>query len=326
MKKTLVALLVASAATSVNAADIYKSDDVTVDFYGQLRQTVKFTDKKNTDAKIDAGSSRLGVNVGYTAVEEGIKFVGKFEWGVGGPRSEMARDVDVHVRQHHVGVETNYGLMTFGKQAPLADDVWGATYAYEYDLAPYSGKLNTSEYFWQPNAIKYQLSLDNSWVKAQYNLSENNSSPELFEFFVGTSFDALSLHAGTSLLTDKTTNKEKTKVSNVEETYAELTAEYALSTGTVGFTYAYNKSEDKAAKTSTKSDGYHLGGKFKVANKTSVYGGLQYIDTDADVTNLYLGAEYNFAKWARTYVEYGFNDTDNKSNENKLAIGARVYW
>lgn len=61
MKKTLVALLVASAATSVNAADIYKSDDVTVDFYGQLRQHVEFTNKKDAngnsvDPKIDRKS------------------------------------------------------------------------------------------------------------------------------------------------------------------------------------------------------------------------------------------------------------------------------
>lgn len=33
-----------------------------------------------------------------------------------------------------------------------------------------------------------------------------------------------------------------------------------------------------------------------------------------------------FAKWARTYVEYGFNDTDNEKNVSSLAIGARVYW
>ncbi|MGC9421443.1 MAG: porin, partial [Vibrio sp.] len=47
MKKTLVALLVASAATSVNAAEVFKADDVSVDFYGQLRQSVKFTDGEN---------------------------------------------------------------------------------------------------------------------------------------------------------------------------------------------------------------------------------------------------------------------------------------
>ncbi|WP_332398977.1 porin [Vibrio metschnikovii] len=318
MKKTLVALLVASAATSVNAAEIYKSDDVSVNFYGQLRQHIEFTDKKNTDPKINPSSSRLGLDISYKAAE-GFDIIGKFEFGVGNTKEATNdRDHDLHVRQHYIGMKSDYGVMTFGKRAPLADDIWGAEYSYFYGEDPYSFLKRSN--FWQNNAIQYQFELDNSWVKAQYNLSENDTAAELIELYVGTSFDALSLHTGASFLEDKTSAQD------VEKTYYEVTAEYALSNGTIGFTYAYNKSEDNKAKTSTKSDGYHLGGKLGVANKTSIYGGLQYIDTDADVKNLYLGVEYMFAKWARTYVEYGFNDTDNTKNENKFGIGARVYW
>ncbi|MFL7865395.1 porin [Vibrio cincinnatiensis] len=323
MKKTLVALLVASAATSVNAAEVFKADDVSVDFYGQLRQTIKFTDEDDTDAKIDQGSSRVGVNLTYNAIEEGLDVVGKFEYGVDTDNDrDNDRDNDLFIRQHYIGLSTEFGVMTFGKHSPLYDDVYGAIYAYEYDLAPYIKDGGLDSNFWQTSAIKYQLDLDNSWIKAQYNLAENNSNPELFELYVGTSYDALSLHIGGASMSDKTSG-------DVDSTYFEATAEYALDKGVVGFTYAYNKDKDNVAKTKSESDGFHLGAKYEVASKTSLYGGAQFINGKkeaADVTNLYLGAEYMFAKWARTYIEYNFNDTDGQDDLNKLAIGARVYW
>lgn len=317
MKKTLVALLVASAATSVNAADIYKSDDVTVDFYGQLRQHVEFTNKKDADGnsvdpKIDQGSSRVGVNLTYKALEEGLDVVAKVEYRV---------DESWSLRQHYIGMSSEYGVMTYGKQIPIYDDVYGAEYSYHYGLAPYRGGLD--ENFWQSSAIKYQLALDNSWVKAQYNLAENNANAELFELFAGTTYDSWALHIGGASMTDKVGGK------NVESTYFEATAEYLLGKGVVGFTYAYNEDKDKSNNTKVKSNGFHLGAKYEVAPKTSLYGGAQFIDGKndaADITNLYLGAEYMFAKWARTYVEYGFNDTDDVKNVSSLAIGARVYW
>lgn len=317
MKKTLVALLVASAATSVTAAEVFKTDDVSIDFYGQLRQTVKFTDESDVDPKIDSGSSRIGLDFTYKALEEGLDVVGKFEYGVD---TDSDRDNDLFIRQHYIGISSEYGVMTYGKHTPLYDDVYGAIYAYEYDLGPYRGGLDRN--FWQSSAINYQLELDNSWVKAQYNLAENNSNAELFELYAGTSYDALALHIGGASMSDKTTG-------DIDSTYFEATAEYALDKGVVGFTYAYNKDKDNVAKTKSESDGFHLGAKYEVASKTSLYGGAQFINGKkeaADVTNLYLGAEYMFAKWARTYIEYNFNDTDGQDDLNNLAIGARVYW
>lgn len=318
MKKTVIALAIASTATSVSALELYKSDEVSVNFYGSLRQQVVLTDKKNTDPKIDAGSTRLGMDVAYIASDD-LEVFGKFEFGVGNTKHEANdRDHDLHMRQHYVGVKTDYGLATFGKRGPIADTAFGAEYSYFFG-APLYTFLDRSN-FWQNNAVQYEYTRDKTWLKALFNLPENDSAAQLMELYVGSSFDALSLHSGFSLLEDKTNAKD------MDKTYFEVTAEYTLSTGMVGFTYTYNKSEDNKANTTTKSDGYHLGGIFDIANKTKAYGGFQYIDSAADVKNLYLGVEYNFARWARAYAEYGFNDTDHKSNENKFAIGARVNW
>ncbi|EEX36854.1 outer membrane protein OmpT [Vibrio metschnikovii CIP 69.14] len=257
MKKTLVALLVASAATSVNAADIYKSDDVTVDFYGQLRQHVEFTNKKDAngnsvDPKIEQGSSRVGVNLTYKALEEGLDVVAKVEYRVG---------ESWELRQHYIGMSSEYGVMTYGKQIPIYGDVYGAEYSYHYGLAPYRGGLDTKENFWQSSAIKYQLDLDNSWVKAQYNLAENNTNAELFEIYAGTTYDSWALHIGGASMTDKV------GVKNVESTYFEATAEYLLGKGKVGFTYAYNEDKNKLTDGKVKSNGFHLGAKYEVLQK-----------------------------------------------------------
>lgn len=319
MKKTLLALAVIAAAGTAQAAEVYKSDDVSVDFYGQLRQQVVFTDAKNAngdrvDPKIDAGSSRYGVNVAYNAADEGLTVLGNVELA--------AKNGDT--RTHYIGMATEYGQFTYGQQAPLYDDVaYGAIYAYAFDNAPYQGNLGTDDNFFQTSSIKYALDVDNSWLAAQYNLSENDSNAELFEVFGGTNVDQFSFVLGGATQKDKTANQ------NIDTTYFVATVEYALENGVIGLTYANNKDKNKVSDQTAKSNGYHLGAKFGVAPKTSLYGGVQLIDGNTNVndeTNIYLGAEYMFAKWARTYVEYNFNDTDNQKDENNLAIGARVYW
>ena len=51
MKKTLLALAVAATATTVNAAEVFKSEEGSVDFYGQLRPTLLFLDSSDHDCQ-----------------------------------------------------------------------------------------------------------------------------------------------------------------------------------------------------------------------------------------------------------------------------------
>ncbi|MCV5276935.1 hypothetical protein OFC49_40015, partial [Escherichia coli] len=75
MKKTLLALAVVASATSVNAAEVFKSEEGSVDFYGQLRPTLLFTEKTDHTAELNTSSSRTGVNAVYV-VDESLKVLG----------------------------------------------------------------------------------------------------------------------------------------------------------------------------------------------------------------------------------------------------------
>ncbi|MCG6528141.1 porin, partial [Vibrio parahaemolyticus] len=148
---TLLALAVITAAGSVNAAEIIKSDEGTVNFYGQIRENIKLTDDDNDAAsKIDESSSRAGVDASYK-ISDGLNLVGLVEVGISGDWSN---------RKHYIGVSSDdMGSVVFGKNSPIADDVYGAEYSYVYGGSAYylydKDLANTN--FWQPNMIKYEL-------------------------------------------------------------------------------------------------------------------------------------------------------------------------
>lgn len=315
MKKTLLALAVMAAAGSASAAEVYKTDDATVDFYGQLRQYVEFSDVDgDDDAKIDKSSSRWGLKVSYQATDD-LAVLGKAEVYVD----------DAELRQHYIGFASDaYGTVTFGQHLPFYDDIYGAIYPYQYDMSPYANDFAGDDTFWQTSAMAYQLSTDSVWVKAMYNLPENDENAEMGEAYVGTAFGDLSVHAGGAFMDNQVDTLDR------ESTYAEATAEYAIGSGVVGLTYAYNKLEDNNdSANDSESNSFHLGAKFEVADKTSVYGQYQYWDFDENVDetqNVVLGVEYIFASWARTYAEYNFKSQEGAEDSNKLALGARVYW
>ncbi|WJG22629.1 porin [Vibrio furnissii] len=314
MKKTLLALAVITAAGSVNAAEIIKSDEGTVNFYGQIRENIKLTDDDNDAAsKIDESSSRAGVDASYK-ISDGLNLVGLVEVGISGDWSN---------RKHYIGVSSDdMGSVVFGKNSPIADDVYGAEYSYVYGGSAYylydKDLANTN--FWQPNMIKYELTKEAFWVKASYNLDEDNSVPKLYELFAGTSIADLSLHTGVVQYEDKT------GTNDIDSTSVEFTAEYTIGDALLGATYAHINRDN--AGVDEDSDAISVGAIVKVADKTSLYGGFQYADTDVDgdLKTGYAGVEYKFASWGRTYLEYGYDKVDGADAVNNLALGARVYW
>lgn len=357
MKKTLLALAVLAAAGSANAAEVFKTEDASVNLYGQLREYIESSDiDGKDDPAINKSSSRVGLEITYD-VNDDLSVVGKVE---------SALDSGSELRQHYIGFASDtYGSLTFGKHAPLYDDIYGAIYIYHYDMGPYGSDFNDN--FFQENSAQYQYENNGFWVKGQYNLPENDKSAEMGELYVGSSFGDLSLHIGGAFMDDSRGKKDaagvktyENKYGHVESTYGEFTAEYAIGDGIVGATYAYNKRDSKSLGIKEESNSFHVSAKFPVAEKTSLYGAYQYWDWDYsngidrdDTHNLILGAEYKFSSWAVAYVEYNYRDEDKnftsndsgdrydsgaitrsgegtaKSGEgtaNNVVLGARVYW
>ncbi|MEZ9404327.1 porin [Vibrio sp. 10N.286.48.F5] len=330
MKKTLLALAVVAAAGSVNAAEIYKSEDGAVDFYGQLRTELKFLDGQ--DAKLGSGSSRAGVDAQYN-VSDDLKVLGKVEFA-------LKDSGDMYVRNHIFGFSSDQaGTIKFGKQWTTSDDVYGADYSYFFGgSALLYSALNSALHGSQ---VKYSYDSDNFWVKAGYGLAEDDSNQELAELYVGFSVGDVNIHVGGGQTTDDVAGSGFT---GLENTYYEGTVEYSKDVLTVGATVAASSVEsaiDKADQT-----GFSVAATYGVADKTTVYGGYEFVSQDHDLLEdsnvVYVGAEYKYASWARVYAEYGYADgstlgftaqgsdmvvaPQTVEGENNFGIGARVYW
>ncbi|ENM3941680.1 porin [Vibrio cholerae] len=322
MKKTLLALAVLAAASSVNAVEILKSDAGTVDFYGQLRQEFKKLDGK--DATLSSGSSRAGFDAKY-AISEGVNLLGKAEVSLSESANTLAKLDDegeavksnsgnMYMRLHFVGVSTDFGTLNFGKQIQISDDVWGAENSYFFggDSVLYA---NDGVH---DSLIKYELTQDAFWLKASYGLDEGDKEERQSELFAGTSFGDLSLYAGIG----------NAELNTKKQNYHMLTAAYVLGNLDFGVTYYYNKTEE-TGKADVKKDSFVIAGGYKVAEKTKLYGGYELIETKhakSDVDNVYGGVEYKFASWGRVYAEANYNKEEGKSSTDNYGIGARVYW
>ncbi|TYA05809.1 porin [Vibrio cholerae] len=318
MKKTLLALAVLAAAGSANAVEILKSDAGTVDFYGQIRVQAEFEEHKDTT--LDAGSSRAGVKAKY-ALEQGIDILGEVEFSLASEKTTHKDEKATWaVRKHWLGVGTDFGSLKFGKQSVVADDVYGAEYSYVYGQS--DGVLYPMAWL-NSSLIKYEFTHDSFWVKASYGLREGDQvkkedgktksipNQELVEFYVGTSFGDLNLHAGVGK-------------SQSETTFYQATGEYTLGSTLFGVTYS---AFDKDGKNNDQ-DAVSLGVTHQLTKTLKPYIGYQMVDVEVgnDTDYGYLGLEYKPASWFRTYAEYGYSKQETKDSENKFAIGARVYW
>ncbi|MGL4829001.1 MAG: porin OmpT [Vibrio sp.] len=335
MKKTLLALAVLAAAGSVNAAEILKSDAGTVDFYGQLRTELKFLEDK--DATLGSGSSRAGVDANYT-VNDSLALQGKVEFA-------LKDSGDMYVRQHILGVKTDFGKFSFGKQWTTSDDVYGADYSYFFGGTGL--RYGTLSEALHDSQIKYALEVENFWVKAGYGLTEDDSKQELAELYVGATFGDLAVHAGGGQNTDKKFSVGST-TKEVTNTYFEVTGEYTIGDALLGITYYNAELDAKDSPLVIDEDAISVAGTYQVADKTKLYAGYEYVmqeannGIDEDGTLVYLGVEYKFASWARVYAEYGYGDGTtlgytNKGSDtdisaktvdssNNFGIGARIYW
>ncbi|WP_089139703.1 porin [Vibrio rumoiensis] len=341
MKKSLLALAVSAAAFTgaANAAEIYSSDEATVDFYGQLRTEMKFMDADDYNGDLSTGSSRTGVDAKYN-VSDNFAVLGLVEVGV--PANDSS---DVTVRRHMVGFATDLGTIQFGKDWTVSDDLGGTDYSYFFGgtgnlYGQLNGALNDSQ-------IKYSLDLDNWWVKAAYGFNDSSSHQDLAEGFVGASFGAFSFHAGGGYNRNHDFKAGNTSL-DVSNTYYEATGVFdATDTLQLSATYYGSKVEVKDSDFDVDQNAISVGAYWTFVEKTSLYAGYEYVKQDAgdygdeDGNNTFVGVEYKFSSWARVFAEVGYADgatlgfVDENDNligpstadsETNFGLGARFYW
>lgn len=345
MKKSLLALAVSAAAFTgaASAAEILKTDDASVDFYGQLRTELKFADADDYNADLSTGSSRVGVDAKYDFTDS-FAVLGLVEVGVPSTtgENEGEEDSNVYVRRHLIGFATDLGTIQFGKDWTTSDDLGGTDYSYFFGgTGNLYGQLNGAL---SDSQIKYSLDLDNWWVKATYGLNDDSNQQDLAEGFVGASFGAFSFHAGGGY-----NRNHDFKGMDLSNTYYEATGIFDVTDALqLSATYYGSQLENEDGNAKIDQNAISVGGYWTFAEKTSLYAGYEYVkqdEDDADISehgnNAFTGVEYKFASWARVFAEVGYSDgttlgfvdTDQNlveaqrvDSETNFGIGARVYW
>ena len=338
MKKTLLALAVlATAAGSVNAAEIVKTDDASVDFYGQLREYATKSDK-DSDATLASSSSRAGINASYKATDT-LKVLGTVEFGLGESNSGDNR-------KHYVGLSSSeWGTLTIGKQSILADDLWGVENSYLGNSASMLPEASGFGQSWLQQAMfKYSFETDAGWVQAEYSYDNGDTNPTVAEVFVGTKVDNLDIYGGVGYQDDRTSTSTTTQTvsgTSIVSTTTSVKADKELKHGMItvnyngegwnlGTTYWHAEIEDNSANTKLTTDSIVVAGAYSLTEKLQAYGGYEFVADYAeegnDYNNVYGGMLYKFGSWARVFAEGGVNNQDVADDDYYYGVGARVYW
>ena len=337
MKKTLLAMVVAAtAAGSVNAAELLKTDTASLDFYGQLREQI-VQGSEDSDPTVTSGSSRTGLNARYVA-NDSVTVIGTYEIGIAD--FSASESGSWAVRKHYIGLDFgDAGTVTLGKQSILSDDVWGAENSYFGDAKSMLPESGVSMNWLQRAMLKYTVEGEAGWLQAAYSYDNEDADQTTAELYVGRSFGAVSVYGGVGYLKDQiaSTNDNGTyddsddfTVHNDDEMkHAMLTVAYDADAWNVGATYWYKDSDSSG--TNLKTNSMVVAGSVKVADKTSVYGGYEFItdfeSENNDYQNVYAGVEYKYASWARVFAEFGSHTQDVADGDDSYwGVGARLYW
>ncbi|OBX08311.1 membrane protein [Gallibacterium salpingitidis] len=340
MKKTLVAVAVAAlAATSANAAVVYNQDGTKVEVGGSFRvllskNTGERADLKNVGSRvIIKGTQDLGE--GYSALANlEIRFDSK----------DTNSFSDIQAKRVFAGfAKEGVGTLTFGNQLTNLDDV--AVSDYTYDLGGVKQTANAGSKtakFRSADFGGFSFGLDylfGEQDKKQYNAKSG---------FGISAFYTAALAAETKLNLEAGFSQVKVNQDDKKNLIAESKVN-AFTVGTELVTGAFSLGVDYSQKkVSDDVDGFgdsefnkvralEVGAKYSYLENASIYG--EYINkksTSADgkeyvKTNGYiLGTDYWFTKSVVAYLEGGTfkskDETGEKSTDNKVGVGFRVYF
>lgn len=352
MKKTLLAVVLpAIFATGANATEIFKNEQGSADFYGQIRTELTSINDSETDSritKLNTTGSRAGVKAKYN-VGESLYVHGLVEFGLPA-KGELAG------RLHYAGLGGDWGVVSLGRQYTTQDEFYGADFSYYFGGTGIRYLASAS--FKHDNYIKYRFDGENFAIGAGYGLDEDNTAPSTAQLFGSANFGNFDFILGVA--TDK---QEDISVEDVNENLVDLgDLESTAFTGSVGYTFdkayiqaTYYNIEYKLQDFKLKEDALSVAGTYSVLENASVYGGFEYVKHDAleeaqaidekatdNSKNLYAGIVYHLNDWSRIWIEGQYADGTTLGGYSKSAdkqfdativdgevngaIGFRVYW
>ena len=303
MKKTILAaaILLAGAA---NAAEIYNDDTTTISLGGSFRGHTVFVDSDNV--KFEDAGSRFDIKAAKE-LDNGLKAFGRLEIKYNG---KTGQGDTLYLNKVYMGLSHDvYGTATLGKKYGLTDDLVMNDFSFEEgayyheNSAAGSGNDDQLEYTKSFGAAKVVVGL----------IDQDTYS-------LGGTYDVAGLSVGVAY-TMKNDAKVGTTNATSDNSSLIVGAQYALDALTVGVQY------QTVELNSVDTTAYGIGANYELG-QARVYAMYDDVENDegADGSDIVVGAGYEIAKDVLTYVEYKNKDRDGASTDDKLTIGARVYF
>ncbi|MDC0609553.1 porin [Vibrio sp.] len=310
MKKTLVALAVLAAAGSVNAAEVYNNDGVSVSVSGAGEvQYIQKYEQTGTDVspEVRVDDAQINVTVGVDVSEDLTALAGlnqTFETDNDSTSRTVSSD------GAFVGLASaTLGTVTFGDQYLIADDAGiGADFEVGYNQY---GQADTQS----SDVIKYVYDNGEFYFGLSHNLDENDTATtgdtHSTDGRIGYRVGGLDARLYVFKGTDASANDEDSY--NLEAVYTFNDA------WSMAASYGNTKIETSANVETTDANYAEINATYTV-DKNSFSLGYAYYDEDvANVSssNLYGVVVHKLNANVRAYAELGYVDYDNNSNTNE---------
>lgn len=162
MKKTLIALSLIAATSSVSAVELYNQDGNSVALSGRAEATLK-----HDDSTSDASKIRLGFQ-GKTQITDTVYGVGYYE-------GEFNANGYAETRYSYAGIGSQYGEVGYGKNDGALGMISDVTDVLS-STGNYAGGAKTAAGDRLDNAVYYKGQWGNILVKANYAFEEQNEA------------------------------------------------------------------------------------------------------------------------------------------------------
>lgn len=335
MKKTLLALLVAGAATSANAAvTVYDNGGVSIDVTGAAEVQVykDYGDSPDTDIRIDDGD--LGT-VAKLSINEDLYAIGGF--------GLYFEDDDVGSDEAYVGFGSEtYGEFTIGRQLLISDDA-GIGKDYEFgtggvDFVQTEGD-ETYKYVYDNGTFYFGtsglVSSDNGTYLNDSNQEiDVTGSTEIYDARVG--YRVAGLDARFYYYTGKniaTSLFGEDGDPGVDTDVYSLELEYQL-TDAIGLAGSWSNINYESSVDSSQeieADVYQIAADYQW-NNTNFAAGWNFWDEtkssqeigEIDARTYYVTVTQRVHQFAKVYAEVGYDDDDSLDENVAYLVGMEV--
>ncbi|WP_394126269.1 porin [Vibrio hepatarius] len=322
MKKTILAVLLATSATSVAAGDIYSTDTTNVALKGEVDAYLATTDIKGTKTDLDVNVwAKVQMDVEQKLTEDLTSFA-SFEiesgsWYDGTNNSAKFDDV-------HIGIKSDNWGVAIGEVGDVADSADAIEKDDITNEGNYMGSAGGHHRESKGNGIVAKTKFGPMTFVADVNTAEDENTDATFGFSADYANDVVSV--GASFVQGETDANEDYELYGVsastEFNGLYLAATYADFKGTEGFGFY---------KTSAYAEGstFGLAASYSI-QKTRIYTTYANADVESNVengnvSNFVVGADYSIASNILAFAEYQQGDAD-WATDDSMTVVTGVYY